>query len=90
MLGGKYANYLDDLVLKPGGNTRRADEELKLYRDADQSSEMAYRQWAGLHRESGPSMTKLSEEGERRAKSDLVSAWEAQVSLGRCDSDLAV
>jgi hypothetical protein len=51
------------LVLKHGGSIRRADEELKLYRDADQNSEMAYRQWAGLHRELGSSMARLAEVG---------------------------
>ncbi len=37
------------LVFKHHGSIRRADEELALYRNEDESSEMAYRRWTALH-----------------------------------------
>jgi hypothetical protein len=37
------------LVFKHHGNIRKANEELALYRDENESSEMAYRRWTALH-----------------------------------------
>lgn len=44
-----------------------ANEELALYRDREDSSEMAYRKWVALHRELGPHMVRLSKIGAERA-----------------------
>lgn len=60
------------LVIKHADDIAKADEELKLYRDADPSSEMAYAIWAEIHRLLETSMTRVAEEGARRAKADGV------------------
>lgn len=39
------------LLEKHGGNYKRADEELQMYRDGDTDSEMAYKIWSELHLE---------------------------------------
>lgn len=39
-----------DLLIKHGGRYELADEELKLYRDDDPRSKMAYSLWADIHR----------------------------------------
>jgi len=46
------------LLVKHGDDVRKADEELKLYREADASSEMAYEMWAAIHAELGVALTK--------------------------------
>lgn len=48
------------LVIKHGGDLDRANEELGLYRDHDEDSEMAYQKWAAIHRELGASMSVLN------------------------------
>lgn len=58
------------LVIKHAGNISKADEELRLYRDGDASSAMAYRIWATIHRLLETSMTRVSEEGARLARAD--------------------
>jgi hypothetical protein len=64
------------LVIKHADNFARADEELKLYRSQDDTSEMAYRIWAGIHRELAASMTRIAE--DRKAR-------ESGVGLARID-----
>ena len=61
------------LVIKHADNFARADEELRLYRSQDDTSEMAYKIWAEVHRELAASMTRIAEEGERLARAASVS-----------------
>lgn len=60
------------LVIKHADDFAKADEELKLYRSQDDTSEMAYRIWAAIHRELATSMTRIAEEGERLARAVSV------------------
>lgn len=55
------------LVIKHS-NFEKANEELKLYRNADVTSEMAYHMWADIHHKMVDNMTKIAEEGERLAR----------------------
>jgi hypothetical protein len=55
------------LVIKHADDFAKANEELKLYRNADVTSEMAYQMWAHIHQELAASMTRIAEEGERLA-----------------------
>ena len=48
--------------------------ELRLYRDADSTSEMAYAIWTELHAELATSMTRIAEEGARLARAAGVTA----------------
>ena len=64
------------LVIKHADDFDKANEELKLYRNADVSSEMAYQMWAHIHQELAASMTRIAEEGERLAKRAKVAAGE--------------
>jgi hypothetical protein len=63
------------LVIKHADDFDKANEELKLYRNADVTSEMAYQMWAHIHQELTASMTRIAEEGERLAR-------RAKVELG--------
>lgn len=56
------------LVVKHADNFAKADEELKLYRGQDDTSEMAYRIWTAIHAELTTSMVRIAEEGWRLAK----------------------
>jgi hypothetical protein len=56
------------LVIKHADDFAKANEELKLYRNADVTSEMAYQMWAHIHQELAASMTRIAEEGARLAK----------------------
>ena len=60
------------LVIKHADDFDKANEELRLYRNADTSSEMAYQIWAHIHGELAASMTRIAEEGERLAKSARI------------------
>ncbi|AKT37938.1 hypothetical protein [Chondromyces crocatus] len=60
------------LVIKHADNFAEADEELRLYRDNDTSSEMAYRIWAHIHGLLDTSMTRVSKEGVRLAQEERV------------------
>jgi hypothetical protein len=64
------------LVIKHADDFDKANEELKLYRNADVSSEMAYQMWAHIHQEFAASMTRIAEEGERLANRAKVAAGE--------------
>lgn len=61
------------LVIKHADNVAIADEELSLYRNQDDTSEMAYRIWVQIHQELAASMTRIAEEGEWRAKQASVT-----------------
>jgi hypothetical protein len=61
------------LVIKHADNFAKANEELRLYRSQDDTSEMAYRIWAEIHRELAASMTRIAEEGERLARAASVA-----------------
>jgi hypothetical protein len=56
------------LVIKHADDFAKANEELKLYRNADVTSEMAYQMWAHIHQELAASMTRIAEEGEKLAR----------------------
>jgi hypothetical protein len=60
------------LVIKHADNSAKADEELKLYRTQDGTSEMAYQIWAAIHRELATSMTRIAEEGNKLARKASV------------------
>lgn len=60
------------LVLKHKDDIARADEELRLYRDEDASSEMAYRIWQEIHRSLGRELTLLAERGSAMAVDEGV------------------
>lgn len=60
------------LVIKHADDFAKADEELRLYRDNDTSSEMAYAIWTEIHRLLETSMTRVAEEGARLARADGV------------------
>lgn len=72
------------LVLKHQGNLGHANEELKLYRDDDDSSEMAYQKWAGIHRELGGAMKTLNDIGKESALAQKVTA--GKVMFLWCDA----
>ena len=52
-------------MIKHAYDFKKADEELKLYRNADVTSEMAYQMWARIHQELEISMTRIAEEVNR-------------------------
>lgn len=56
------------LVIKHADDFDLANDELRLYRDQEETSEMAYWKWAHIHAELAASMTRLAEEGWRLAK----------------------
>ena len=60
------------LVIKHADNFQIANENLKLYREADVSSEMAYEMWQAMHAELGGTITRISEEGTALAKKSGV------------------
>jgi len=61
------------LVIKHG-DFEKADTELRLYRDADSTSEMAYPIWTDLHSELATSMTGIAKEGKHLARQAGVAA----------------
>lgn len=60
------------LVFKHDEDYRKANEELKLYREADATSEMAYQIWAAIHREVGPAMVRLAERTAPMARAEGI------------------
>lgn len=62
------------LVIKHADDFEKADMELRLYRDADTTSEMSYAIWTDLHSELATSMTRIAEEGARLARKAGVAA----------------
>jgi len=55
------------LVIKHADNVAKADEELKLYREADATSEMEYAYWTAIHAELSVSLTRVAEIGRALA-----------------------
>jgi len=56
------------LLIKHNDNVATADEELRLYRDGDETSEMAYAKWADIHATLEVALTRLGEDGQKQAK----------------------
>lgn len=62
------------LVIKHADDVAKADEELKLYREADPTSEMAYQMWSAIHAELDVALTRIAEVGKQRATAAKVTA----------------
>jgi len=62
------------LVIKHADDFDKADMELRLYRDADSTSEMNYAIWTEIHSELATSMTRIAEEGDQLARKAGVAA----------------
>lgn len=60
------------LVIKHNDNVQKADGELKLYREADVTSEMAYRMWTAIHAELRVAMTRIAENGQAKTQNKCV------------------
>jgi hypothetical protein len=69
------------LAVKHADSIAKADAELDLYRDSDETSEMAYSKWAAIHAELRVALTRIAEQGSdlsRKAKvvpGDIVFLW---------------
>jgi hypothetical protein len=69
------------LVVKHADNVGKADAELELYRDSDETSEMAYSKWAAIHAELRVALTRIAEEGYTLATKakippgDIIFLW---------------
>ena len=69
------------LAIKHADNIAKAEEELKLYREADPSSEMAYQMWSAIHSELDVALTRIAELGAQRARAagvapgDVIYLW---------------
>jgi hypothetical protein len=57
-----------DLVIKHADNFKKADDQLKLYRESDLDSEMEYSKWSVLHAELVVPLTRIAEQGEELAR----------------------
>jgi hypothetical protein len=64
------------LVQKHQDCVGKADEELKLYRESDAASEMAYRMWAAIHGQLERSLTRVAERGAASALLEDVEPGE--------------
>ena len=64
------------LIVKHADNVVKADQELKLYREADGTSEMAYQMWAAIHAELSVALMRIAELGATLAKASGVEAGE--------------
>jgi hypothetical protein len=56
------------LVIMHNDSVQKAEEQLKLYRNAGGSSEMEYQAWATIHAELRVALTRIAEDGEAIAK----------------------
>jgi hypothetical protein len=56
------------LLVKHNDDASKADEELRLYRDGDETSEMAYAKWTDIHATLEVALTRIGEEGRRQAR----------------------
>jgi hypothetical protein len=56
------------LLIKHNDNYSKADEELRLYRDDDATSEMAYKIWVGIRKTLDTAITRLATLGTEQAK----------------------
>lgn len=66
------------LLVKHEFNYRIASEELKLYRDDDESSEMAYRKWGQIHQVMHGNLVKLGQLGDCQAVKAKISVGAAR------------
>jgi len=57
------------LLHKHDDDFNKADTELKLYRESEFDSEMAYHMWRALHAELAGTATRISEQGAKLARS---------------------
>lgn len=55
------------LVVKHNDDVKKADEELRLYRDGDETSEMAYAKWSDIHTTLEVALTRIAEDGAKQA-----------------------
>jgi hypothetical protein len=55
------------LLVKHNDNVTKAEQELRLYRDGDESSEMVYAKWADIHAVLEVALTRLGEDGQKQA-----------------------
>lgn len=60
-------------LIKHHNNFKRANDELQLYRDDDEDSEMAYKKWTDLFLESKDSIDELYVKGKHKADEDNVT-----------------
>ncbi|HEY1220534.1 MAG: hypothetical protein ABSE42_17785 [Bryobacteraceae bacterium] len=74
------------LVLKHG-DFEKADTELRLYRDEDSTSEMAYPAWPDLHSGLAVSMTEIAKEGKLLARQAGVAAGSKAYLWADCIAD---
>ena len=56
------------LLVKHDDNIARAEEELRLYRDGGETSEMAYAKWADIQATLEVALTRLGEDGQKQAR----------------------
>ena len=56
------------LLVKHNDDVRKADEELRLYRDGDETSEMAYAKWTDIHATLEVALTRIGEEGQEQSR----------------------
>jgi hypothetical protein len=56
------------LLIKYNFNYKTANEALRLYRDQDDDSEMAYRKWKAIYFDMRPDMIELGNRGDQQAK----------------------
>ena len=75
------------LVIKHTDDFEKADMELRLYRDDDSTSEMAYAIWTELHSELATSMTWTAKEGEQLAREAGVAAGSLTYLWADCIAD---
>jgi hypothetical protein len=62
------------LVVKHADDFDKAAEELKMYREADASSEMTYSMWTAIHDELAGTMTRIAKEGTKLAQASGVKS----------------
>jgi hypothetical protein len=62
------------LVITHADSIRKADEQLKLYREADGNSEMEYQMWTAIHAELRVALTRIAEIGQANAKKNNVTS----------------
>ncbi|MCP1271699.1 hypothetical protein [Acetobacter cerevisiae] len=59
------------LLFKYAGNVSLANEALKLYRNSDENSDMAYNKWRAIHQEMGESSNELIECSKKNSNMDI-------------------
>jgi hypothetical protein len=64
------------LVIKHADDIAKADAELELYKDSNETSEMAYNKWAAIHGELSVALTRIAEESRSLSKKSKIPAGE--------------